>query len=205
MLSFNLLLVLGLTGLLGRVKAYYEPINDVLRQEILDYDQSRTTTTIPITRHVTLTVTEMAGAAAPATAAATPTPTTLVSEIRPVPKTWYGAQRQHGCDRTACASCRYWYACQMGDRTCAKECDQEPYCDCDANEISLDEGKRVDVVPAPFKYESYSLRPVRTASCHGMPRAYAFYFGKKWPTASLDHPRNFRGKRQNGFHVVKPA
>lgn len=27
-------------------------------------------------------------------------------------QTWYAAQREAGCDRTACASCRVWYACE---------------------------------------------------------------------------------------------
>jgi len=27
-------------------------------------------------------------------------------------QTWYAAQREEGCDRTACASCRVWYACE---------------------------------------------------------------------------------------------
>lgn len=26
-------------------------------------------------------------------------------------QTWYAAQREEGCDRTACASCRVWYEC----------------------------------------------------------------------------------------------
>lgn len=114
MVSFNLpLLAFALAGLFARADAYYEPISNRMMQEILDDDEGRTTTTIPITRHVTLTVTEIAGAPT----AATPTPTTLMPEIRPVPKTWYGAQKKHGCDRTACASCQYWNACRTGDET----------------------------------------------------------------------------------------
>lgn len=27
-------------------------------------------------------------------------------------QTWYAAQKEEGCDRTACASCRVWYACE---------------------------------------------------------------------------------------------
>jgi hypothetical protein len=26
-------------------------------------------------------------------------------------QTWYAAQKEKGCDRTACASCRVWYEC----------------------------------------------------------------------------------------------
>lgn len=26
-------------------------------------------------------------------------------------QTWYAGQREEGCDRTACASCRVWYRC----------------------------------------------------------------------------------------------
>jgi len=26
-------------------------------------------------------------------------------------QTWYAAQKEEGCDRTACASCRVWYEC----------------------------------------------------------------------------------------------
>ncbi|GAB7326798.1 hypothetical protein MBLNU13_g10738t2 [Cladosporium sp. NU13] len=36
-------------------------------------------------------------------------------EITAVPEavqTWYAAQKEEGCDRTACASCRVWYACE---------------------------------------------------------------------------------------------
>ena len=29
--------------------------------------------------------------------------------------TWYGGQRNHGCDDTACASCRFWYMCSGGE------------------------------------------------------------------------------------------
>lgn len=26
-------------------------------------------------------------------------------------QTWYAAQQEEGCDRTACASCKVWYEC----------------------------------------------------------------------------------------------
>lgn len=38
-----------------------------------------------------------------------------LSFTRPAVQTWYGGQKKTGCDKTACASCRYWYKCASGE------------------------------------------------------------------------------------------
>ncbi|KAF2722514.1 hypothetical protein K431DRAFT_345527 [Polychaeton citri CBS 116435] len=44
-------------------------------------------------------------------------------------QTWYGGQKKkEGCDRKACASCRWWYNCVGGEPECFN-CDSSPYCD----------------------------------------------------------------------------
>lgn len=38
-----------------------------------------------------------------------------VTDVPTPVQTWYGAQKERGCDETACASCRVWYKCQAGE------------------------------------------------------------------------------------------
>ncbi|RMY77683.1 hypothetical protein D0863_01167 [Hortaea werneckii] len=44
---------------------------------------------------------------------ATASPTT-----EKVVQTWYGGQKKYGCDKTACASCRWYYNCEGGEPAC---------------------------------------------------------------------------------------
>ncbi|OQO02543.1 hypothetical protein B0A48_12070 [Cryoendolithus antarcticus] len=56
-----------------------------------------------------------------------PRPHHVAEEKKVSVQTWYGAQKEHGCDRTACASCRFAYRCQKGRADCLR-CDEADYC-----------------------------------------------------------------------------
>jgi hypothetical protein len=73
------------------------------QQESLAEDQTTTTLHTTVTSYVLYS-----------TITATLTRYT-VDETTAVPEavqTWYAAQKEEGCDRTACASCRVWYECE---------------------------------------------------------------------------------------------
>jgi len=42
----------------------------------------------------------------------TETPSVQPVETTPAVQTWYRGQEKEGCDRTACASCKWYYKCQ---------------------------------------------------------------------------------------------
>jgi len=74
------------------------------QQPMLDQEDLTMTQHITTTRYTFVTTTR--------------THTRYVSDgVTAVPapvQTWYGAQKAEGCDKTACASCRFWYKCQGG-------------------------------------------------------------------------------------------
>ncbi|TKA44029.1 hypothetical protein B0A54_04795 [Friedmanniomyces endolithicus] len=79
------------------------PIIHAIQQQILE-PRPTTLSTITLTRtfHEIITTT-------------VPPATPAHSTEAPV-QTWYGGQKARGCDRTACASCRWWYGdCRRGE------------------------------------------------------------------------------------------
>nr|OQO23260.1 hypothetical protein B0A51_08512 [Rachicladosporium sp. CCFEE 5018] len=56
-----------------------------------------------------------------------PRPHHVAEEKKASAQTWYGAQKERGCDRTACASCRFAYRCEKGRADCLR-CDEAEYC-----------------------------------------------------------------------------
>ncbi|KAK3672096.1 hypothetical protein LTR78_008066 [Recurvomyces mirabilis] len=78
-------------------------------------DRQTTLLTITTTKHITSQITIYNE----------PTSTTHASA--PIVQTWYGGQKESGCDKTACASCRHRYKCEATDVACMT-CDSAPYC-----------------------------------------------------------------------------
>jgi hypothetical protein len=74
------------------------------QQEPLGGDQTQTTTL-----HTTVTSYVLYSTITATLTRYTADETTAVPEAV---QTWYAAQKEEGCDRTACASCRVWYACE---------------------------------------------------------------------------------------------
>lgn len=69
-------------------------------------------------RDITLTLTYTTTVHTTSTLWATSTITATRYDTTAVPEavqTWYAGQHTQGCDRTACASCRVWYACGKAD------------------------------------------------------------------------------------------
>ena len=73
----------------------------MVQQPLLN-SRSTVTSTSTVTKTLTTTV-------------ANPMATT--SNQNPAVQSWYAGQRLHGCDKTACASCRWWYQRQSWEPT----------------------------------------------------------------------------------------
>ncbi|KAH9842066.1 hypothetical protein Tdes44962_MAKER07726 [Teratosphaeria destructans] len=108
--------------------ASYQPFDAAVQRVINDgYETTRVTRTYTWTHTETsmVTVTRSSPQAAQETASrgtATVVETTFVTILPQSTdksdmgdRIWYAGQRMHGCDKTACASCRWWLQCRGGE------------------------------------------------------------------------------------------
>ncbi|KAK4552292.1 hypothetical protein LTR86_010463 [Recurvomyces mirabilis] len=84
-------------------------------QQQIFHERQSTFLTVTTTRHVTSQITVYNE------------PASTTSTSAPIVQTWYGGQKETGCDKTAYASCRYWYKCEATEVACIT-CDSAPYC-----------------------------------------------------------------------------
>ncbi|KAI6896963.1 hypothetical protein KC318_g2417 [Hortaea werneckii] len=124
-----------LTGLLASTNAIRPRFYDGL-QQVIGKETMTVTETITSTLYQTVTESATSVTAGPplqhfrATITLTHTHTATASPTaEKVVQTWYGGQKKYGCDKTACASCRWYYNCEGGEPACF-QCDTSPYCEC---------------------------------------------------------------------------
>ncbi|RMY15152.1 hypothetical protein D0868_01035 [Hortaea werneckii] len=110
-----------LTGLLASANAIRPRFYDGL-QQVIGKETMTVTETITSTLYQTVTESATSVTAGPplqhfrATITLTHTHTATASPTAErVVQTWYGGQKKYGCDKTACASCRWYYNCEGGE------------------------------------------------------------------------------------------
>ncbi|KAK3626294.1 hypothetical protein LTR56_019871 [Elasticomyces elasticus] len=106
------------------IQAYQPKGLDAGGQQVLDNRRVTSTWTITRTTTVSSTTTVYATRATsikdwPSTPPVQTFPKVLVATPVNGVQTWYGGQKAAGCDKTACASCRWFYQCQDGEPACA--------------------------------------------------------------------------------------
>lgn len=65
-----------------------------------------------VTSTITKTQYRLEVATPSAVSKATTLQTVATTSTHPAVQRWYGGQKEEGCDKTACANCRWWYKCQ---------------------------------------------------------------------------------------------
>ncbi|KAK4888943.1 hypothetical protein LTR27_012223 [Elasticomyces elasticus] len=155
------------------IQAYQPNGLDAGGQQVLDNRRITSTWTITRTTTVSSTTTVYATRATavkdwPSTPPVQTFPKVLVATpVADAVQTWYGGQKPTGCDKTACASCRWFYQCQGGEPACQK-CDSAPYCSiCEATQNEAIFANSHNAVQPYSVHKTCSLGLGRTVPCDG--------------------------------------